>query len=157
MAIIKWRPGGELDPMDWISDFRSGLDQLFERSLGPWRMVKAGLLDGDWVPGVDVLEDEDKVVVKVDVPGISKEEISLSVQGEVLTVQGEKKQEEEYSEADCHRVERVYGRFQRTISLPAPVDADKVSASCRDGVLEVTLPKKEEVKPRKIEISGGEK
>lgn len=154
MALIKWKSGYDLDPLEWFTDFRSGLDRLFERSVGPWGAVKTGLLDGAWVPGVDVYEDADKIVVKMDVPGIPKGDIELSVQGDTLLIRGEKKREEEVNEENCHRLERSYGKFQRAVGLPAPVNSDKISASCRDGVLEVTLPKREEVKPRRIEISG---
>lgn len=152
MALIKWRPARDLDPLDLLTGFRSELDQLVEKTLSPFRGGRTGLFEGAWVPVVDVFEDDDRVVVRVDLPGIDKKDIDVSIQGDTLIVKGEKKQEEEVKEKDYHRLERAYGSFQRVIQLPAKVDAQEIKAACRDGVLEISLPKKEEVKARKIEI-----
>ncbi len=152
MALIRYRPRPDWDPFDWLSDFRNDLTRVFDSRLAPWEGRETDLLEGMGGPRVDVYEDDESVVVNADLPGIKKEDIDLSITGDTLTLKGEKKQEEEIKEEDYHRIERAYGTFQRTITLPAPVNADKVEASYTDGVLEVKMPKKEEVKPKKIDV-----
>jgi HSP20 family protein len=110
-----------------------------------------------WMPAVDVLEKDDKFVVKAELPGMKEEDISVSVVGDTLTIKGEKKTETEVKEEDYYRCERAYGSFYRSIPLPSTVDAGKIEASYQDGVLEVTLPKAAEVKPKKIAVSAKKK
>lgn len=107
----------------------------------------------EWAPMVDVSETKDEVIVKAEVPGMTKEEISVTLQDNVLTLRGEKKQEKEEKDKTFHRVERSYGSFVRSFTLPTLVQEDKVKASYKDGVLHITLPKAEEVKPKEISIS----
>ena len=101
---------------------------------------------------MDVKESADQVVVKAEVPGMDAKDINISVTGEVLTIKGEKKSEREEKEENYHLVERSYGSFSRSLKLPAAVDLDKIEAKYDKGVLTVTCPKKEEVKPKAIEI-----
>ena len=122
------------------------------RSLAPRRPSGAGLPEGAWGPVVDVIEDDDNVVIRANLPGMEKDDIDLSVVGDTLTLKGEKKQESEVKEGNYYRIERSYGLFQREIPLPSAVDADKVEASYKDGVLEVKLPRKEGAKAKKISI-----
>ena len=152
MAIIRWRPTSEWDPFSLISSVRDEMDRLFDNSLAPWRPTGAGFSEGAWTPEVDVIEDENSVIIRANIPGLKQDEIDLSVVGDTLTLKGEKKQESEIKKENYHRIERSYGFFQRVIPLPSAVDADKVKASYQDGVLEVELPKKEEAKPKKIDI-----
>ncbi len=152
MAIIRWRPTSEWDPFSLISSVRDEMDRLFDNSLAPWRPTGAGFSEGAWTPEVDVIEDENSVIIRANIPGLKQDEIDLSVVGDTLTLKGEKKQESEVKKENYHRIERSYGFFQRVIPLPSAVDADKVKASYQDGVLEVELPKKEEAKPKKIDI-----
>ena len=105
-----------------------------------------------WSPPLEVAEDEDKITVRLELPGVKKDDVEVSLSDNTLTIRGEKKREEETKDENIVRIERVYGSFQRSISLPAAVDADKVEAKLNDGVLEVVLPKHEEVKPRKIKV-----
>jgi HSP20 family protein len=106
-----------------------------------------------WVPAVDVYETKDDIVLSFDLPGMTEKDVSLSITGDLLTVKGERRFERNGAGQDnYHRVERIYGRFERTVQLPTGVQADKVKAAYRDGVLEVKLPKAEEVKPREIKI-----
>lgn len=111
----------------------------------------------DFMPPVDIVENEDGLMVKAEVPGLEKDSFKVSVEDNVLTISGEKKME--YSEKDkeqnCHRVERTYGRFSRSFTLPNTVDVKNVKANYRHGVLEVKLPKSEEAKPKEIEINVG--
>jgi HSP20 family protein len=107
---------------------------------------------GDWSPALDAFEDKDKYVVSLEVPGLKKEDINVVVHDGVLTVSGERKSEKDVKEGTVHRTERYYGKFSRSVSLPAAVKADKVSASYKDGVLIVEVPKAEEAKPKSIEV-----
>ncbi|MCI0406497.1 MAG: Hsp20/alpha crystallin family protein [candidate division Zixibacteria bacterium] len=110
-------------------------------------------LNGEWVPVVDMTENKDEVVVRAEVPGMTKEDVSVTLQDNVLTLRGEKKQEKTEREASYHRMERSYGSFVRSFNLPTLVQADKAKADYKDGVLTITLPKAEEAKPKEISIS----
>jgi len=121
------------------------MDGLFSRGLVRFT--------DEWSPTVDISETGDEVIVKAEVPGMTKEDISVFLQDNVLTLRGEKKQEKEEKEKTFHRVERSYGSFVRSFTLPTLVQADKVKAAYKDGVLQITLPKAEEVKPKEISIS----
>lgn len=107
---------------------------------------------GAWTPAVDVHEDENQYTLTADLPGMKKEDISLSVVDNVVTLKGERKQETEKTEKGFHRIERTYGTFQRAFQIPRGVDASKVEARYENGVLTVNLPKPEAAKPRNIEV-----
>ncbi len=123
------------------------LDQFF-RGEAPEFSVESGT----WLPPVDLSETADKVVVKAEVPGIDPKEINISIQDNTLLIKGEKKEEKEEKGKNYYRMERRYGNFSRSIALPASVDTNKISAECKNGVLEITLQKKEEVKPKQISV-----
>ncbi|HEX3037252.1 MAG TPA: Hsp20/alpha crystallin family protein, partial [Thermodesulfobacteriota bacterium] len=108
---------------------------------------------GSWVPAADIYETESGYVVKADFPGVKKENIQIDVHDGTLTLKAEKKFEEKESKDNYLRVERAYGSFVRSFRLPKNVDAEKIEAEYKDGVLEVTLPKKEEAKPKKIQVN----
>jgi len=129
------------------------MDRVFEDFFGPRRR---GLIpwEGEWTPSMDVAETAEQVVVKAEVPGIDPKDINISLQGDVLTVKGEKKSEREEKEENYHLVERSYGAFSRSVTLPAAVDAEKIEAKYEKGVLTITCPKKEVVKPKQIEIKA---
>lgn len=105
-----------------------------------------------WVPALDVFEDQEKVSVQVELPGLKKEDFDISLDGEVLTIAGERKVENEKQEGESYRQERIYGSFRRSVTLPSRVKSDEVKAAYEDGILYITLPKAEEAKPRKIEV-----
>jgi HSP20 family protein len=107
-----------------------------------------------WLPAVDVHETKDEFVLTLDIPGVAEKDVHLSITGDMLTIRGERRfeREGEGNGNTYHRVERLYGRFERSVQLPTMVQSDKVKASYRDGVLTVKLPKAEEVKPREIKI-----
>lgn len=107
------------------------------------------------VPAFDVSETDEHIIVKADLPGVDVKDIDISIVGNVLTVKGEKKQEKEEKGESYHRIERSYGSFSRSISLPAEVNPDAVEAVYKDGVLKLTIPKAEKSKPKKIEIKTG--
>jgi len=134
---------------DRLSSLRDEVNRLFDFSL-PAR--DSGLFSG-WSPALDVFDDKDSLVVKVELPGLKKDEINISLHDGVLTVSGERKRETEKKEGESFRSERYFGKFQRSVTLPTAVDSTKVSASYKDGVLTVELPKAEEAKPKQIAVS----
>ncbi|MBI5116853.1 Hsp20/alpha crystallin family protein [Candidatus Poribacteria bacterium] len=149
MALIRWRPRGELDP---FRDLQEEINRLFDFSLGRRPLERMGLFEGEWAPAIDMYEDENKVVVKAELPGLTDKDIDVNIMNGTLTVKGEKKKEEEKKEHGFYRLERSYGAFSRSITLPAAVDAGKVTASFKNGILEIELPKKEEAKPKQIKV-----
>lgn len=151
MAII---PFNKRDP--WLVAFRDlekmqdEMTNLFDFTLRPGR--QEDLIPRDWSPALDVSESKDSLVVKADIPGMSKEDIHVSVQKDTLVIKGEKRQEKEVKEENFIRTERAYGSFYRAITLPETVDAANVKANYKNGVLELTLPKKEEAKPKEVKV-----
>jgi HSP20 family protein len=138
----------ELSNWSPLSNLRDHINRLFDVSF-PNRPAESF---GDWAPALDAFEDKDKYVVSVEIPGMKKEDINVTVHDGVLTVSGERNSEKDVKDGTVHRTERFYGKFSRSVSLPSAVKADKVAASYRDGVLTVEIPKAEEAKPRQIDI-----
>lgn len=136
------------EPFRDMLSLRSDMDRLFSGLFGGVPEDREGF----WAPVVDIEEDNDKIMVKAEVPGMIREDIKVSVQGNLLTITGERKQENETKNKTFHRIERSYGRFSRMITLPTDVDADKVKASYKDGVLNISLPKPESIKPKHIDV-----
>jgi HSP20 family protein len=143
--IMEWRPFRE------VSRLRREMDRLWEDFFGPGRRALEPL-EQVWAPAVDVSETGDKVTIKAEVPGIDVKDIEISMVGDLLTIKGEKKAEREEKGESYHLVERSYGSFSRSIRLPAAVDQERIEATYKDGVLTIACPKKEEVKPKAIEI-----
>jgi len=153
MAIIPWKPKEMWwDPFRDLEAIQNEMNRMFDSSLVRWGDRDTGLLEGAWSPAIDIYDSNDNVMVKADVPGMKKDEIDVSVQGDTLIIKGEKKHEKETKEKDYVRTERFYGAFNRALRLPASVDASKVNASYKNGVLELILPKKEESKPKQLKI-----
>jgi HSP20 family protein len=115
-------------------------------------VVDDGSFGNFWSPAVDIREDKDAYFVEVELPGLTKDEVKITMENNILTIQGEKKQEKEEKRRDYHRSERVYGSFQRSFTLPSSVKNDKIEAQYKNGILTVTLPKVEEAKPKAIEV-----
>src|SRR5688572_7211409 len=152
MTLTRWtRP--DWTPARQLSSLRDEIDRLFESPLA-WFENGSQPFSSGWVPAIDVYEDKDHVFVRAEVPGMKKDEIEISLHEGVLTLSGERKLEKEYEQAQSHRVERFAGRFQRSITLPSPVDAAKVRATYKDGILAATLPKAEEAKPKQITVNA---
>ena len=133
-----------------MNTLRDEIDRLFESPLAEFAR-SAQMLSG-WAPVVDLFENKDSFVVKAELPGMKKEDIEISLHEGALLVSGERKREEKSKPGETYREERFYGKFHRSIALPKPVAADQVKATYKDGVLTVTLPKTEEVKPKQIEV-----
>ncbi len=141
-----------------MSRFRDEMDNLFERFFGEaWPMSPfEGLVSRFGVgPRLDLAESENDITVKAELPGVDSKEVDVQVIGNTLTIRGEKKQEKEEKKRDYHFVERQYGAFQRSVQLPTTVDADKVEAVFKDGVLTVTIAKRPGAKPKRISVKNG--
>jgi HSP20 family protein len=149
MTLIKWRPRREWDPFAVMEQLQDQINRAFNTSLGEWPGVSGW---GTAFPSVDVYHDKDNVIVTAEVPGLAEKDVELSITGNTITLKGEKKQESEVKEESYQRVERSYGSFQRVIDLPVEVNAEKAKAKLANGVLTVTLPKSEAVKPKQISI-----
>jgi HSP20 family protein len=151
MKLIQYqRPGLAWPGFGRLSSLRDELDRLFE---SPWtELARTSQLVSGWIPALDVYEDKENFIVKAELPGMKKENINVSLHDGSLSLSGERKSETKAEDAEVRRAECFYGRFQRTISLPAPVAADKVKAQHKDGILTITLPKTEEAKPKQIDV-----
>jgi HSP20 family protein len=154
-GLIRWqRPGlAGWQSLGGLSGLRDEIDRLFEAPLSEFTRTSQ-LLSG-WTVALDVSEDANNVYVKAELPGMKKEDIDLSLHDGCLSISGERKSETSHEGAEIYRAERFFGRFQRTVTLPTPVDADKVKAQFKDGILMVTLPKAEEAKPKHIDVNVG--
>ncbi|PYS96798.1 MAG: molecular chaperone [Acidobacteria bacterium] len=117
--------------------------------------LPAGENFGAWAPLVDIYEEGDKIVLRAEIPGASKDDIDVKVENGTLTIRGEKKQEKQVDSETAHRIERFYGSFSRSFVLPTSIDAGKITATYKDGVLEVVVPKADAAKPKKVQILGG--
>lgn len=146
MAIVRWRPFRD------VVSIQDEMNRLFDDFFGR-PVARTDWTEGVWNPSVDVSEDKDNVILRAEMPGMTKEDVRISIQDGVLTLRGEKKQEKEEKDKNYHRIERSYGSFCRSFQLPTSVKSDKVKATYKDGVLSITLPKTEEVKPKEIPIS----
>ena len=148
MAIVRFRPFGSLDRD--VTDIQSEVNRLFDSFFGRAAASPAG--ERVWTPPVDMYETKDELVVKVELPGVSEKDLHLSITGDVLGLKGERRWEDQAKEEQYLRMERWYGRFERLLPLPFPVQADKVKASYREGVLTVMLPKAEQIRAKDIKI-----
>lgn len=137
---------------DQLESLQEEVDRLLDAAFAA--AGSTSTLWGEHAPAVDVMEEPDRFVVRVDLPGMRREEIQVTLHDGCLTVAGETRPDDRYGNAQVHRAERVFGRFQRTISLPVPVAADQITARYRDGVLEVVLPKAEEARPKQIQVQA---
>jgi HSP20 family protein len=147
MSIMRWRPTRDLLSM------REEMNRLFDNFFTGWPERRKGLLEGEWAPSIDVAETDEEIVVTAELPGIKQDDVDITIADDVLTLKGEKKEEKEVKKKDYHRIERSYGSFQRSISLPTGVKAGEAKAKYKDGVLQVTIPKAEETKPKQIKIN----
>jgi len=146
MGIVRW------DPFQDLVSLQERMNRLFEQTLDHSRGEREGMVAGAWAPAVDIYETPDSIVLQAELPGLSKEDIDIQVRDSVLILKGERRSEKEVKEGNYLRVERAYGGFQRAFTLPAAVQADKIRAVFKDGVLDVNIPKAEEAKPKQIKI-----
>ncbi len=151
MSLIKWNPARELAA--WPSDLfgiQREMNRMFDNFFDGSREGESVL--AAWTPAVDISEKDNEYLVKVELPGVNKNDVKITLESNVLTLSGEKKHEKEEKKENYHRIERSYGNFQRSFTLPSTVISDKINAEYRDGILMISLPKSEEAKPNQIEV-----
>jgi HSP20 family protein len=139
-----------LEPFSGLRRLNSVLDEAFGN--WPFQGENGSVITSSWTPAVDVVEDKDTVKIVAELPGVKSEDVKLSIENQVLTIRGEKKQEAEEKTERVHRYERSYGLFERAFALPASVDPDKIEARHQDGILTVIVPKAEKARPREIPV-----
>ena len=150
MTVSRW------DPFQDLLSIQDEMNQLFTRAFGRERPGQSEPVQQRlWAPALDISERKDAYVVTVEVPGVKPEELDITLEDGLLTIQGERRFTQESSDQQFHRVERRYGSFRRSITLPSQVQADQIEASFENGVLEVVVPKAEEAKPKKITVRPG--
>jgi HSP20 family protein len=142
--LVRWNPFREL------SSFQDEMNRLFDSLFKklPTETVQT------WYPVVDIIEDDGNYVLKAELPGLSKDDIELHIENRVLTLKGERKMDKEVKERSFRQIERSYGKFLRTFTLPTAVVEDKITANFKDGLLEVVIPKADEIKPRTIVVNA---
>lgn len=146
MAVVRW------DPFRDINVLQDRMNRLFEDAGRGWKTDEP-VSANTWSPAVDIFEAQGEIVVKAELPGMDRKDITLNLENNVLTLKGERRFEKETKEENYHRIERAYGGFSRSFSIPATVDEEKIHADYKDGVLKIILPKKEQAKPKQIRIA----
>jgi HSP20 family protein len=145
--MIRW------DPFRDLNTLQDRMNRLFEEANRGWRSGEPASASA-WSPAVDIYETETEIVVKAEIPGVDRKDIELNLEKNVLTLRGDRRFEKETKDENYHRIERAYGTFSRSFSIPAVVDESKIKADYRDGVLTIALPKTEKAKPKQIKIEG---
>jgi HSP20 family protein len=145
LAIIRW------DPFRDMVTLRERMNKLFE-DMAASRGEEKDLATSSWAPAVDIYETENEVVLTAEIPGIEEKDVEIKVEDNTLTLRGERKFEKETKEENYHRIERAYGSFFRSFTLPNYVDQDRIEAEHENGILKIRMPKRAELKPRKVKI-----
>lgn len=145
MAIVRW------DPFRDLITLRERMNRLFEDAF-PYRGEEKELVASSWAPAVDIYEKENALVLATEVPGLDENDIEIKIEDNTLTLKGERKFEKETKEENYHRIERSYGSFHRSFTLPRYIDEDKINAEYENGVLKITMPKKSELKAKKVKV-----
>jgi HSP20 family protein len=151
MALIRWEPARELQSI------QQEMNRLFGTFFDPHAGVGSGGALRRWIPAMDLVEEKDRFVLHADLPGVSEDEVNVELEENVLTISGERKSEHEDRKEGYYRIERASGSFSRSLTLPEGVDPDAINARFEQGVLEVTIPKPKESKPRRVAIGVGKK
>ena len=146
--LVRWNPLHE------VSLLQNQMNRLFEGALQGWPEADSRLNPNGWLPAVDIYETENDLVLTVDLPGVDPKQTAVQVENNVLTIQGSRQLDQNLKKENFHRVERTYGSFLRSFTLSTKVDSDKIQATYKDGVLNVTLPKAQHAKPKTIQIAA---
>lgn len=150
MAIIRW------DPFRDLVSLREKMNRLFEDAVTA-RGEERDMISSTWAPSVDIYETENAIIMNAEVPGIDEKDIEIKIEDNTLTINGERKLEKETSEENYHRIERSYGSFYRSFTIPRQIDQDKINAEHDNGVLRITMPKKPESKPKTVKVLKSQK
>ena len=153
MNLIGSTPFHDMTPFLDMTLFHDRMNRLFESTLH--RLPEEAAMSA-WVPAADIYETDENLVVTSDLPGVDLKELDVRVEDNVLSIRGERHFERTVENEKFHRVERLYGRFERSLALATPVDADKIKATYQDGVLRICLPKAETAKPKRVQIGKGQ-
>jgi len=148
MTLVRW------NPMRDFSVLQNQMNRLFEDAIGTWLGDSNGTATTNWVPLADIYETDNDLIVRAELPGVDPKKIDVRVENNVLTIRGERPFEQKVEKENYHRMERPYGTFARSFTLPAVIDSDKICAEYRDGILNLTLPKSEKAKPKRIQIAA---
>lgn len=148
MNIMRYEPWG------LVNQLQNEVNRMFEGRRGYWPDDDASVVTMDWVPSVDIKEEDNQFVLHADIPGVDPKDIEVTMEGGALTIRGERKSETRENREGYHRVERVSGQFYRRFSLPDTANPEKIHATGKNGVLEITIAKHEKVQPRRIKIDG---
>jgi HSP20 family protein len=148
MSLVRYEPWGLLNQL------HGEIDRLFDSRLPKYGDDRDQLATSDWVPAVDIREEQDRYVIHADVPGVNPEDIELHMEDGVLSIKGDRQKESKDEREGYKRVERVRGSFYRRFSLPDTADAEAISARCKDGVLEIVIPKQAKVLPKRIKVQS---
>ncbi len=146
MAIIRW------DPFRDLVTLRERMNRLFEDAVSTARSEEKDMISSSWAPAVDIYEDEKQLVLTAEIPGIDEKDVEIKIEDNTLSIHGERKLEKETKEENYHRIERAYGSFYRSFTLPNHIDQDKIQAEHENGVLKISMPKRPELQPRKVKI-----
>ena len=147
MAIVRW------DPFRDLAGLQERMNRMFDESYRSSRGNEDWGLGGAWAPAVDIYEQDGNIVVKAELPGVDPKDVDVRVENNTLTLRGERKLDSEVKQDNYHRVERSYGTFTRSFTLPSVLDQEKIKAEYKDGVLKVIIPKHEQAKPKQISIN----
>lgn len=148
MAIVRWEPFRDL------LSLQERMNRLFDESYRSRTGEDDWALGGSWAPAVDIYEHENNIVLKAELPGVDPKDVDIRLENNTLTLRGERKFDSDVKKENYHRVERAYGSFTRSFTLPTIVDQNNIKAEFKDGVLRVTLPKREEARPKQIQIQA---
>ncbi len=147
MALVRWEPFQDLLAI------QERMNRLFDETLQRTHSREdEDLSAGLWSPPVDIYETENEIILKAELPEIDQKDIDIKVEDSTLTIRGERKFERETKKENYHRIERAYGKFHRSFSLPNTIDQEKINASFKDGILKLVMPKREETKPKQISV-----
>lgn len=146
MAIVRW------DPWTTLPSLQDRINRIFEEAFPRGTAKDSEFATTDWRPAVDTYEEGNNIVIKAELPGVKKEDITIDVKDNVLTLKGERSAESEVKEENYYRREQSYGKFFRAFTLPDAVDPSRIEANCKDGVLKISIPKAEKAKTKKIDI-----
>jgi len=149
MRLIPYVRRSELPSRIWPET-----SSIFEDFLSDPFFSAPSLAKDSWLPAVDILEKDGNLVLRAEIPGLSEKDIDLKLEGNILTLKGEKRQENRDERSNYHRIESYYGAFTRSFTLPESVDRDQIKADCKNGILTITIPQKPEVRPREIPVSS---
>ncbi len=161
MALIRWKPTVDVSPWSPVADLstdifsiRDEMNRMFDRFFNRGTLEDDGIAMHAIVPDVDIVEKDDAYILKAELPGVSKDDVKITLRENLLTIKGEKKKEKEEKNRNSYRSERMYGTFERTFTLPSMVRDERIQANFKDGVLTVEIPKSEEVKPKEIPVKA---